>query len=73
MAENGISAFVVGYRVKPHTFPLPLLDARRGVRFVRFYAEKYGIDKNKVAIMGSSAGGHLAAFTSTYTDPIDFE
>lgn len=73
LAENGISAFVVDYRVKPHTFPLPLLDARRGIRFVRFYAEKYDIDKNKVAIMGSSAGGHLAAFTSTYTDPIDFE
>ena len=73
LAENGISAFVVDYRVKPHFFPLPLLDARRGVRFVRFYAEKYGIDKNKVAVMGSSAGGHLAAFTSTYTDSIDFE
>lgn len=73
LAENGISAFVVDYRVKPHTFPLPLLDARRGIRFVRFYAEKYGIDKNKIAIMGSSAGGHLAALTSTYKEPIDFE
>ena len=73
LAENGISAFVVDYRVKPHSFPLPLLDARRGVRFVRYFAEKYGIDKNKVAVMGSSAGGHLAAFISTYTDPIDFE
>lgn len=73
LAENGISAFVVDYRVAPHHFPLPLLDARRGVRFVRYYAEKYGIDKNKVAVMGSSAGGHLAAFTSTYTNPIEFE
>ena len=50
LAENGISAFVVAYRVAPHHFPLPLLDARRGVRFVRYYAEKYGIDKNKVAV-----------------------
>ena len=50
-----------------------MLDARRGIRYVRYYAEKFGIDKNKVALMGSSAGGHLAAFTSTYTDPIDFE
>lgn len=73
LAENGISAFVVDYRVAPHHFPLPLLDARRGVRYVRYYAEKFGIDKNKVAVMGSSAGGHLAAFTSTYTDPIEFE
>lgn len=73
LAENGISAFVVDYRTAPHHFPLELLDARRGVRFVRYYAEKYGIDKNKISVMGSSAGGHLAAFVSTYTDPIDFE
>ncbi len=69
----GMSAFVCQYRVNPHRFPLPLLDARRAVRYVRANAEKFGIDKNKVAIMGSSAGGHLAALTSTYTAPIDFE
>ena len=73
LSENGITAFVVDYRVKPHFFPLPLLDARRAVRFVRANAEKYGIDKNKIAVMGSSAGGHLAAMTSTYTEAIDFE
>lgn len=71
--EHGITAFVVEYRVSPHRFPLPLLDARRGVRFARANAKKYGIDKNKIAVMGSSAGGHLAAMTSTYTKPIDFE
>lgn len=72
----GICAFVVQYRTVsagPHRFPLPLLDARRAVRTVRYNAEKYGIDKNKIAIMGSSAGGHLAALTSTYYKPIDFE
>ncbi len=73
LAENGICAFVCDYRVSPHRFPLPLLDARRAVRTVRAEAEKYGIDKNKIAVMGSSAGGHLAALTSTYYEPIDFE
>ncbi len=73
LAENGICAFVVDYRVAPHRFPLPLLDARRAVRTVRYYAEEYGIDKNKIAVMGSSAGGHLAALTSTYYDKIEFE
>ena len=71
--SHGITAFVVEYRVYPHTFPLPQLDARRGVRFARANAKKYGIDKNKIAVMGSSAGGHLAAITSTYTKPIEFE
>lgn len=73
LAENGITAFVTYYRVTPHHFPLPLLDARRSVRFVRHNAEKFGISKDKIAVMGSSAGGHLAALTSTYFKPIDFE
>ena len=73
LAENGVCAFVADYRVSPHRFPLPLLDARRAVRTVRFYADKYGLDKNKIAVMGSSAGGHLAALTSTYFEPIEFE
>lgn len=71
--KHGISAFVVQYRVSPHRFPLELLDARRSVRYVRYYAEKFGIDKDKICVMGSSAGGHLAALVSTYMNPIDFE
>ncbi len=69
----GMDAFVCQYRVSPHRFPLPLLDSRRAIRFVRANAEKFGINKDKIAVMGSSAGGHLAALTSTYTAPIDFE
>lgn len=70
---HGIAAFVCQYRVSPHRFPLPLLDARRALRYVRYYSEKFGIHKNKVYIMGSSAGGHLSAMTSTYYEPIEFE
>ena len=70
---HGITAFVLPYRVAPHQFPLPLLDARRAMRYVRYHSEEFGINKNKVYIMGSSAGGHLAALTSTYNAPIEFE
>lgn len=70
---HGITAFVAGYRLHPHHFPLPLLDARRCMRYIRANAEKFGIDKNKIAAMGSSAGGHLTALLSTYTKPIEFE
>ena len=71
--EKGITCFVVDYRVKPHKFPCQLLDARRSIKFVRYYAGEYGIDKNKIAVMGSSAGGHLAALCSTYFKDIDIE
>jgi acetyl esterase/lipase len=73
LANNGITAFVVKYRVAPHKFPLELLDARRAVRWVRFHAEEYGVDKERIAVMGSSAGGHLAALVSTYRGKIEFE
>ncbi len=69
----GIDAFVCEYRVFPNRFPVELLDARRAVRFVRANSEKFGIDPAKVSVMGSSAGGHLAALVSTYLDPIDGE
>lgn len=68
--ENGYDAFVVDYRVSPEHFPLPLLDARRAIRFVRANAEKFDLGKNKVLVMGSSAGGHLAALVSTCTEKI---
>ena len=73
LSEHGIDAFVVDYRVTPTLFPYPLLDARRAVRYVRANAEKYGIDPKKIAVMGSSAGGHLAALVSTYKGNIDGE
>lgn len=69
----GINSFVVEYRVCPNYFPLPLLDARRAIRYVRYNAEKYGISPDKIAVMGSSAGGHLTAMVSTYTEAVEGE
>ncbi len=69
----GMDAFVLYYRLSPNRFPLPLLDARRAVRSVRSNSERFGISKNKVLVMGSSAGGHLAALISTYDKPISGE
>lgn len=70
---QGITAFVCQYRVNPHLFPLPLMDARRAVQYVRHYRDTYGICKDKVYIMGSSAGGHLAALTCTYRSALSLE
>ena len=75
--QFGIDTFVVDYRitnrVKPGIFPDPVLDARRAVRFVRTNADKFGIDPDKIAVMGSSAGGHLSAAVSTYRMKLDGE
>ena len=69
----GLDAFVINYRVAPNRYPAALSDARRAVRFVRFNAEKFGIDPGKIAIMGSSAGGHLAAHAATYKGELSEE
>ena len=67
-AQNGILSFVVDYRCLTDKFPIPLQDARRGVQFVRHHAQRYGISPDKIALMGSSAGGHLTALTCTYKE-----
>ena len=61
----GMDAFVLEYRIDPAKFPLALIDARRAMRFIRYNSEKFGIDKNKVLVMGSSAGGNLASLLCT--------
>lgn len=64
----GINAFVLNYRVAPYRFPAPLLDAKRAIRYVRHNAQKFNIDPEKVAIIGFSAGGHLAGLVSEFFD-----
>lgn len=67
-SQKGIASFSVRYRFAPHEYPVPLLDARRAVRHVRENAAEYGIDPEKIAILGFSAGGHLAALTGLIED-----
>ena len=62
LAEQGINVFVVIYRVGTDgCYPNPILDGRRGVRWVRYNADKFGVDKSKIITLGYSAGGHLCA------------
>ncbi len=72
----GISAFVLKYRCHDYDDkfgPLkdaPLSDALRTIRIVRSRAAQYGINPNKVGIMGFSSGGHVAVTASTLFDSI---
>ena len=68
----GYAAFVVTYSCNER-FPEPLMDAAYIFYKIRMRAEEFKIDPQKMAVLGCSAGGHLAALTSTYTDAIDFE
>lgn len=61
VAARGYVVASVGYRLAPkHPFPAQIQDARAAVRFLRARANAYGIDRDKFAAAGFSAGGHLA-------------
>lgn len=68
--ENGISAFVLNYRTAKgqHLGFAPLADVMRAIRYIRHNAGQWGIDRHKIAVMGFSAGAHLAASLSVHYD-----
>src|SRR5688572_25414190 len=70
LSQQGITCFVLKYRLgsKGYRHPAMLNDAARAVRLVRAEATKWKIDPHRVAIMGSSAGGHLASTLLTHFD-----
>lgn len=69
----GITCFVLKYRLGSAGFrhPVMLWDAARAVRFVRSHAAEWGVSSNRIGIMGSSAGGHLASTLLTHFDAGD--
>ncbi len=60
----GFSAFVVTYTCNA-PFPAPLIDAAYTFYKIRMRAEEFGIDKDKIAVLGCSAGGHIAGCLAT--------
>ena len=56
----GFNAFVLWYRVAPNRYPIPQQDAAAAVAWVRAHAQETHTDPSKIAILGFSAGGHLA-------------
>lgn len=80
LQQNGIAAFVLKYRVqgvfpyifhtrlvsRGHRHPDMIEDLQRAIQMVRESATAYGIDPNKVGVMGFSAGGHLVMSGGEY-------
>jgi acetyl esterase/lipase len=65
----GIAAFVLKYRLGPrYHHPAMLQDAGRAIRTVRARAAEWKVDPHRIAIIGFSAGGHLASTAGTHFD-----
>ena len=68
LTQRGFTAIVVKYRVGAglgYQYPVPFLDARRAIRSVRSKAAEWGVKPDRIGVMGSSAGGHLASLCAT--------
>jgi acetyl esterase/lipase len=68
-----VAGIVCKYRVSDkmgdaYHHPVPLLDARQAVRLTRAHAADWGLDPERIGIMGFSAGGHLASTVLTLGD-----
>ena len=73
LVAKGWVAFSINYRLdEPAVFPAEIDDVQAAVRWVRAHAEEYRIDPGRIAAIGESAGGHLAAMLATLgTGPLD--
>ena len=64
---HGFHAFVLHYSIGPNaTGPNPAIDAARAVRWVRLHSPELGVDPRRIAMVGFSAGGHVAAMLATH-------
>ena len=75
---KGVAGIVVKYRLpssksQKDKHLVPLIDAQRAIRMVRSMAADLNIDKNKIGVIGFSAGGHLASTLGTHYDDKVYE
>ncbi|MHA6763778.1 prolyl oligopeptidase family serine peptidase [Streptacidiphilus sp. PAMC 29251] len=75
LAEQGYAVASVQYRtiLNGATYRDAVADVKSAIRYLRAHADRYGIDPERVAVYGESAGGYLAAMTGTTNGREEFE
>lgn len=68
LANTGFVVVSVNYRLGRGAWPVNLEDCRNAVRFLRAHAEAWGVDPERIAVAGGSAGGHLALMVAYTAD-----
>ena len=74
MLKSGYAVVCIDYRLVNDSFtvvyPEPLADCKDAVKWVRANSQQYGFNPDRIAVMGTSAGGHLALMTAYSPDGI---
>jgi acetyl esterase/lipase len=73
-AASGTTCFVLRYRLPADGWAAgadaPLQDAQRAIRLIRSRAAEFGVRPDRIAVLGASAGGHLAGLASARTEAV---
>jgi pectinesterase len=74
LTKNNYVAVSAEYRLSPEAiYPAAVFDLKEAIRWMKANAKKYGIDTSQIAVMGTSAGGQLAALIGTTNKNVQFE
>ena len=72
--NSGITFVSIDYRLNSEAaFPAQIYDVKGSIRYLRAHSKEYGIDPDKIAVAGNSAGGHLTAELATTGDIKELE
>jgi acetyl esterase/lipase len=70
----GFAVASINYRLAPDAvFPAQLLDVKAAIRYLRHTATEFGLDPDRIAVVGESAGAHLAALLGTTQGLAEFD
>ncbi|KUJ63575.1 esterase [Flavobacteriaceae bacterium CRH] len=74
IASKGYSCFAIEYRLSLEAkYPEGVLDVKNAIKFIKDNARKFNVDPNKIAVLGCSSGGQMAALIGTTNENSDFE
>ncbi len=74
IASKGYSCFAIEYRLSLEAkYPEGVYDVKNAIKFIKDNAKKFHVDPNKIAVLGCSSGGQMAALIGTTNENPDFE
>jgi acetyl esterase/lipase len=74
LAIKGYSCFTIEYRLSPEAqYPAAILDVKNAIKYIKANAKKFNVNPDKVAILGCSSGGQMAALIGTTNNNLGYE
>ncbi|MEN2398836.1 alpha/beta hydrolase [Flavobacterium sp. MC2016-06] len=74
IASKGYSCFAIEYRLSLEAkYPQAVYDVKDAIKFIKDNAKKFNVDPNKIAVLGCSSGGQMAALIGTTNEDPAFE